>query len=295
MKIKISQTELLKLLKESMMEVIMREGIIPDPFKKTVSYDPDHENYVNTSLSSNPTYTEKVVNGIKVYSIFQRLQSPDGSIGDGNPLSYSFKKEKGWRFNSKGTYDIFYKLIGQIIDKFLREHPGRFNTTIILPSSNSFNKDFSSIVKSKIKHTIIIDDLISKMTIEEVYDCITTLNSPFYMKYGRDKKTFMKALSDFNRYCKNMRSEYYKAHYIKDRDMRKVITQTMKINDARTGAYLEAINDKDILLLDDTITNGNSINEAVNIIKEYFAPKSITVLTVMSPLYNSDGTKLVNL
>lgn len=259
MKITINKSDFNELLKESIKEVLIREGIVSEHFSRTVVCALDHESHVNFSLLSNPTYTEKVVNGITVYSL---------------------KKETGWRYMSMRIYNVLYKLIGDIIDKFLREHPGNYNTTIVLPSSTSFNKVLANIVKDKIKYTIVIDDLIVKLTVEEVYECITTPNSPFYQMYGKSRKTFMEALNDFNRFCKNMKDGYFRTHLIKDQKMKEVITQTMKINVPQVGTYLEAIDNKDIFLLDDTITHGNSMSEAVAIIKEYFKPKSITVITI---------------
>ena len=44
------------------------------------------------------------------------------------------------------------------------------------------------------------------------------------------------------------------------------------------------INGQDILIIDDTISRGQSIKEACQIMLESYAPKSITVLTLLSKL-----------
>jgi hypoxanthine-guanine phosphoribosyltransferase len=48
--------------------------------------------------------------------------------------------------------------------------------------------------------------------------------------------------------------------------------------------YAPFINDKNILVLDDTIASGKTISEACKIIIESFTPKSITVITLFSKL-----------
>lgn len=288
-----SLNKLIDIIFECIEKVRISEGIKVDPFRN-VSYDKEHENYVDTSTATNPTYTKKIIKGITVYSIFQRKQSPEyDDKSDGNPLLYAMKREKGYHFNPKKDYMIFCRLIGDIVDNFIKDKSGRFGTTIVLPSTNELNMTFANIVKGKIRNTKIIDDLIFKMTVEEVRDCIGMPNSPFYQRYGRSKKDFSKALHIFDSYCKGMKDGYFRFHLIKDLDMRKVITQTMKLNPASAGSYADAINEKDILLLDDSITNGNSMNEAIKIIRDNYAPKSITVLTLMSPLYTYDGKRLV--
>lgn len=283
---------LIELIRECIQEVRMEEGI-KFGASINVSYDKDNENYVNTSTLSNPTYTKKIIDGITVYSIFLRKQSPDrNESNDGNPLLYAMKGEKGWHFKPIGVSDVFYRLIGEIVDNFLQDKSGKFGTTVVLPSTNNLNKMFSNIIKGKIKNIRIIDDLIFKLTVEEVRDSIGMPNSPFYQRYRRTKQTMQSALNKFNAYCRKMKDGYFQFHLIVDRDMRKVITQTMKLNIGLAGFYADAINNKDVLLLDDSITNGGSMNEAMKIIRENYASKSITILTLISPLYNSDGTRL---
>jgi len=42
------------------------------------------------------------------------------------------------------------------------------------------------------------------------------------------------------------------------------------------------INDKDVLIIDDAISHGNTIKDVINEIKGFYVPKSITVLTLLS-------------
>lgn len=81
-----------------------------------------------------------------------------------------------------------------------------------------------------------------------------------------------------------MKDGTFRLHLIKDMNMRKTIEHTIKLSDRFYGKYMEAINGKNILIVDDSITNGQTITEAYKIIAECYEPKSITILTLMSPL-----------
>lgn len=297
MKIIISHNNLIALIKECISEnaellrKIMREGYIPDEENKTISYTDKNEDYTDTSLLTNPTYTIKVVDGIPIYSIFQRKEAPNREPGDGNPLLYSLKREKVGGLRLRKMKNRIYSLIGQIIDKFISDKSDRFGTTIVLPSTNDLNTTFSTIVKGKMRRTMIIDDLIDKMTVEEVYETILDSDSEFRKFYG---KNFMKALRKFKFYCGQMKNGIFRYHLIPDMEMRKHISHTMSLNPNSLGRYSDAINGKDILLLDDSITNGDSFREAIDIIKNYYSPHSITGLTISSPLYDSSGKNLIN-
>lgn len=48
--------------------------------------------------------------------------------------------------------------------------------------------------------------------------------------------------------------------------------------------YGDAINSKDIMVFNDTITTGKTISDSANAIKEMFVPKSITFVTLFSEL-----------
>lgn len=84
----------------------------------------------------------------------------------------------------------------------------------------------------------------------------------------------------------------FQFHKIGDMEMRKVIEHTIKLSDEFYGKYIDAINGKNVLVIDDSLTHGNTIREACKIIANAYTPKSITVLTLFSPLYEEDGEVL---
>ena len=67
--------------------------------------------------------------------------------------------------------------------------------------------------------------------------------------------------------------------------MRDVLDFTLKLSKDRYAEFANKINGQDILIIDDTISRGQSIKQVCKIISESYAPKSITVLTLLSKLY----------
>ena len=81
------------------------------------------------------------------------------------------------------------------------------------------------------------------------------------------------------------RNGYFSRHLIKNNQMRDVLDSTLKLSDDRFAEFANKINGQDVLIIDDTISRGQSIKEACQIMLESYAPKSITVLTLLSKLY----------
>ena len=52
---------------------LVEEGIDFDLANLTVSYNPNHEENVDTSEENNPSKDEEILNGIPVWSIFRRF------------------------------------------------------------------------------------------------------------------------------------------------------------------------------------------------------------------------------
>ena len=90
-----------------------------------------------------------------------------------------------------------------------------------------------------------------------------------------------------------MKNGVFQFHHIIDKEMRKVIERTIKISDEYWGDYVDAINGKNILIIDDSITFGHTLKESIERITDVFTPKSITVLTLFSPLYTKKGEELI--
>lgn len=262
---------------------LVDEGIKFNRKTYTVSYDPDNEDYLDTSLDSNPSKNSGVMQGVDAWSVFKRKRG--NMRGDGNPALYALKGENGWTIDSQSKKALIDRA-KQIIQKFLSEH--HYNATIVVPSTNQLNYQLATWIKEKDHNINVIDDLIRKMTVQEVNDAVDKKGSAFHLRYGNDTDD---AYERFCSYCDRMGGEraFFRYHFIPEMDMRDAITQSMKMNDNKLGDYIEAINNQDILIIDDSITSGRSLKQAAELINQYYAPKKIVLFSLFSQLYNQNG------
>ena len=173
------------------------EGIDFDLNTKTVSYNPSHEDNVDTSIENNPTSDENLVPNIKEYSIFKRKT---GLCGDGNPLIYALKGEGGWSFNTDDDRIAIEKQFDMIASKFASMY--QTGLTIIILSGNDLNNRIAEVIISKSKDVEIIEGVICRMTTEEVDDIVLDFNSKFREFY---KDNFNEAYYELGRYLDEMK------------------------------------------------------------------------------------------
>ena len=71
---------------------------------------------------------------------------------------------------------------------------------------------------------------------------------------------------------------------IPDMEFRKSIINTLKLTDLGKR-YCNEINGKHILLLDDSIAAGQTVESAINALKTCYEPASISLITIFSQKY----------
>lgn len=76
-----------------------------------------------------------------------------------------------------------------------------------------------------------------------------------------------------------------KQPFILSKEMKNVLDMTFRLSNDYFAKYANKINGHNILIIDDTISRGQSTKEACHIMTDSYAPKSITVLTLLSKLY----------
>ena len=258
---------------------VINEGIDFDPQTKTVSYNPSHEENVDTSIEHNPTIDGDIAPNVQVWSIFKRKR---GLRGDGNPLVYALKGEGGWTFRDESDRNAIEKQFDAIATKFATMYP--VGVTILMPSGSELNMHIADVVMSKSRNAELIKGVICKLTTEEVDDIVLDFSSKFREFY---KDEFNSKYYELGRYLDLMdkeRNGYFSRHLIKNNQMRDVLDSTLKLSDDRFAEFANKINGQDVLIIDDTISRGQSIKEACQIMLESYAPKSITVLTLLSKL-----------
>ena len=272
--------------------VPLTEGIDIDRDRLVVSYNPTHENNVDTSLDGNPTVDDNLIPGVPVWSIFKRKQHISGWRVDGNPLAYALKGELNWRFRSPNDQEAIMGQFNAIADKFLREHPS-YGVTIIVPSSNPLNVLIANTILSKAPNIEVIEGLVCKLTTEEVYNFVMMPNSRFRAFY---KNKFDLAIQELEGYLEEMdktKGGVFVRHSVADQDMRNAIDRTIKFSPTSKAKFVDKINGSDLLIIDDVVSRGQTIQEMVNLIRESYAPKSITALTLFSQCYDVTGQKPV--
>ena len=274
----------IKLSKNS--EVLLYEGMKYDNYTREVWYS-DTEDSVDTSIENNPSLESKeIYPGVNVYSIFQRKDTPDADFldnKDGNPLLYAFKGELGWHFKTNRDRNMFLSLFEKIVDKFLQTY--KTDITVVMPTGSSLNNMIAQTIKRKDKNSFIINDLLRKLTISEVWESLDALDSPFRKRFGRTREDWKSACADMKIAFEKMnkqRNGNFTYHLLPSNDeYRKYITKTLSCDEYSRGRYANEIYDHNILLLDDSISEGASIKNACDILMS-FQPKSITVLTMFS-------------
>lgn len=277
--IQITEEKLNEIVKETVSQVL--EGIDIDKENLTVGFNPTHQDYIYTNDPWNPKPIYNMVRGYKVISIFSRKMSDDRL--DGNPLIYALKG-KDWQLKHP-KYDIMALLRRFVaVTKELKEH---YDVIITIPSSNALNTEILQKVKRLIPHSDAFSDFFQKYNANDVYERFLDSEwlSRTYANEADRKKMHRNIYKALDNMCKLNRGIFsYK--FIKPVELRDAIKQSMGISDKYQDefSYADRINGKNILIIDDTVTSGKTLSDSADAIMEMYDPKSITFLTLFSPL-----------
>lgn len=264
-----------------------------------VKLNDQHQRGIDASLVNNPTSKEiivpsaKIQNGIiPVYSILRRTpMKVSAGSSDGNPLVYALKRERNYKFRTDFDKAEVKARIAAILDIFVKQYfsDAKSKTiTVICPSENHLNTAFAKALQksaSKIgKNVSIHSEYLVKYPAEDVrYEVIDDAGSDlnrWLIKLPKEKARQKREALDiaFGR----MEAEHngvFAYHFIKDQDTRQHISNTMRLS-----TYMKGIDGEDVIVLDDTMSNGKTISEACSLLCGSYLPKTITALTLFSPL-----------
>jgi hypothetical protein len=277
--------------------LLLEMGININTDTMEVEFTDAHEDGVDTSLKE-PSVDSETIPGVNIYSIFQRN---DKLLNDGNPLISALKgnMDDGWKISSQNKTKLLER-IRAIIDLFCRKHPMSF--TIVIPSGGNINSMlrnmFEEVMKQYSPDNIILDGVIEKMTVDEVEEEMAKPNSAFNKEFNtqeRRQKAWEKLRPSFKR-MQDVNGGIFSYKLIKPSRYRAYITHVLKFADnPELKEMISKMPDKNILIIDDTVTYGNTTRSAVNLIRdtisnikstantiENYAPKSISVLTLFS-------------
>ena len=248
------------------------EGLNIDVYNKTVSLTDNHNLGIDFSLVNNPVYDKH--NGYDVISIFKRTSLTDinNTQRDGNPFIYALKKKNRWKFN------ITSEEINKYIRRFLtvcKKINNKYDTIIITPSASELNEKFMKAISRQVDANNIINEYFVKLSKEEIIDDDLIDIERIRNDYGN---SFNKVMSEIHRSFRRMKGETFEAKYVK-KEYLKYIKYIETNGDDDIRKYID---DKNILLLDDTISSGETVSQCINGILSNFIPKSITIITLLS-------------
>lgn len=251
------------------------EGINIDTNNKTVSLTDNHNKGIDFSLINNPVYDK--FKGYNVISIIKRTKLYDitNTQRDGNPFIYALKNKNGWKFNI--TNEEIYKYIKRFLS-ICKKINSTYDTIIITPSTSDINKKFMKIISDQIEAKDIINEFFVKLSKEEIIDDDLINKEQIQNDYPTE---YNKVLAEINRSFRRMKGNSFEAKMMKKEYLKyiKYISTEYNNEDIRSK-----IDDKDILILDDTISSGETISQCINGVLSNFVPKSITIITLLSKL-----------
>jgi len=263
-----------------------------------VEFTDAHENGVDTSLENNPTVDTETISGVTIYSIFQKN---DSIKLDGNPLIYALKGngEHEWSISDENKSKLL-KRISDIVEIFCTNHPTDF--TIVAPSGgnvNSMLRDMVNMVLSNLgKENIILSNMLEKMTVDEVEEEMFKEDSAFIREFKTPEQQQL-AWEKLRGCFQKMRDEndgIFSYKMVKPIRYRKWIDKALKFSDdVDLSEMASKLPGKNILIIDDTITFGNTIRSIANLLRDTvsniqcnvekidnFNPLSISALTLFS-------------
>lgn len=174
------------------------------------------------------------------------------------------------------------KVVDLIASMFASLYPT--GVTVIVPSGNELNKHIAEIVMSKSNHSELIEGVICKLTTEEVNDIVLDFASKFREHYKGNVNAAYEQLWKYLEDMNKQRNGTFSRHLIKDPEMRDVLDMTLKVSPDKYAEFANKINGQNILIINDTVSRGQTRQEACRIMQESYAPKSITVLTLLLKL-----------
>lgn len=263
-----------------------------------VSWNPAHDRGVKASPTAAPTKLDlsvpslKIQEGkIQVFSLLQRTPL-DGQSGDGNPLVYLLKGHPVYEFKTQKDKQLVYDCINGILKNFIGEFFSSVNSkvgAVLCPSGNALNMSFAKKLNSLAKKSgydlEVFDNALAKMSVDAMEYLLFDGYEPSFnwwlttlSKNDAEKKLRLLKID-----LKRMRKDHggtFAFHFVRDRETREHITKSMT---ADYGGQ-EMVDGKDILLIDDTMTTGQTLREACETLCECYTPKTITALTLFSQL-----------
>ena len=251
----------------------LKLGITVDD-NKVVSFTSETEQLVNTSLDANPNYHKLNNSDLIVHSVFKRLYSRQG--GDGNPLIYALKGQKGFSITLKEC-GKFNPNISAILDRLMQKKD--YEVILTMPSSHKIVERFAKKINRRAsEHCILINNIFTKKTFREVYADLQDL--PLTPKYKKDIIALRRSLE------KNLHRNPNKVFSMKEVDTKdRMFIRPLKIDSTKIDT-IQKIKGKSILLVDDLLASGTTLTSAYNLLIDLEISNEIEGVCLLGKLGN---------
>lgn len=279
--ITLTESELNKIINEHVYNILNEYGIDIDSATKTVGFNPNHQEYIDTNDSWNPKPIYNEINGYKVISVFERKESDDKL--DGNPLIYALKGKYNWQLKNP-RYD--YMALMRRFIAVCKELNEEYDVIIVTPSSTSLNIEILHKVIEFIPHKVHFERFFHKEDAKTVFADLVDIG---FIERNFDEADQDKMYKAFALSFKRMEKEnngIFSYKYINPIRLRGAVLNSMSINhDITNDANIYSlIDNKKVLIIDDTVASGKTISDSAEALCNVFNPSSVTFFTLFSPL-----------
>lgn len=264
-----------------------------------VEWDSSHDRGIKASPTGGPIKLDLSVpklkfqaGKIRVFSLLQRTPMEHRHLKDGNPLVYLLKGSPKYVFKTEEDRKLVDQcidgILGNFVDSYFSAISGKA-VAVACPSGNTLNKKFAAKLEKTAKrrgHKLeLLDGFIVKLSVSAMENILFDGEDPSFSAWlaglpARTANIKMAALENDLRRMENEHGGTFAFHFVQDMDTRKHITQTMALADSGFAD----VNGSNILLIDDTMTTGKTVREACETLCQGYTPKTITALTLFSPL-----------
>lgn len=266
------------------------EGMDIDYLNHIVSYNPNHEKAVitgNEEYNPLPIYDsiKSLTTGqvFQTISIFIRLK--DKRIkGDGNPVLYAWKGYDEWKFNSESDKSNLIRQFKKITKEFNKP----FDTIIQVPSSNKMNNEIADLLIEVLGKKKVVKNFIQKIEKDRV---INYLDLKMAQKDGENPDYIMDVFEDA---MEQMPTDFFQFHFLPSKYRKYMRNCFGEVPKSAAVTYAPFINGKRVLIIDDTISSGQTISSFCKVLLGTFDPKEALVFTAFSKLYKKNDPRVKN-
>lgn len=242
--------------KEFWLNGYLMEGINIDVDNKVVTFTDNNENYVDTSIESNPTISTNAI------SVFKRKKDENKQVSDENPLVYALKGMRGWTISEEDRASIWNR-----IKEILNKLPNEYDMVVVPESNSGIVATFADAISKHFDSIPIIKECLLKRTLDEVVDDIN------WIDFSKEEQL------EITDAFKKMKGGHFEAKYFPKSLAHRLEASIYKSNPHNKGVDVA---NKRVIMIDDVVSTGMSLSHCANVLKREYFPKTITNIVLFS-------------